>query len=447
MSALRNVHPLVWYATAYGGTAALLKGIGFVVFLWLARYLPVEDYATFGLLYALQTVVGTLAMAGIGESVVGLLKDHESLAMRSRLFGAANAVFMVMGLVSIALALLFFGTLSRPSMVSAFGLASVMVVGMLSAFLSLQTSLVRLEEKHLAALSLGFFGPLGGLVGGLIGFLNGQSVSAFFLGSALGLSFSTLVLRLYGIGFYGFVSSVREASPILLRIAPFIGLAFLGWLNGYGANYIVEALFESLDVAKYTFAVTLTAIVQLVAASLLQVWSPRFYRIVHEQSLEEVEGKNRKFFRWQAITVGFVGGVVVAIFPLAIDVIGGNLIAYRGIQTEIFLLFASYVVLSPWWHCQLYFLVHGKGQEMMGVTLRTSVIGISAWLLLMWLLGPLGIYLGFLVLMLLRMLGIVVSARRHWPLTIAWDGVVAGLGLLGVGFAVSANGLPHFASR
>jgi O-antigen/teichoic acid export membrane protein len=239
MSTLRKVHPLVWYATAYGGTAALLKGMGFVVFLWLAHSLPVDDYATFGLLYALQTAVATMAIAGIGESVVGLLKEHQSPAMRGQLFGAANAAFAVMGTVSIALALFLFGILAKPSIESSYGLASVILVGILSAFLSLQAGLVRLEERHLASLTLGFLGPLGGLVGGFVGFLNAQSVSAFFVGSALGLSVSVFVFGLRGIGSYGFVGSTTETSRIFKRIAPFIGIAFLGWLSGYGNNYIV----------------------------------------------------------------------------------------------------------------------------------------------------------------------------------------------------------------
>jgi len=439
MSALHRVHPLVWYATAYGGTAALLKGAGFVVFLWLARSLPVDDYATFGLLFALQTVVGTLTIAGIGESVIGLLKEHQSSAMRARLFGAANAVFTVMGAASIALALLLFVVLVRPIAVSTYDLASVTMVGALSAFLSLQANLARLEERHLASLNLSFVGPMGGLVGGFVGFLNVQSVSAFFLGSAMGLSIVVLVFWWRRIGFYGFVSAARETFPIFLRIAPFIGMAFLGWLSGYGNNFIVEMLFERVDVAKFTFAITLSSIAQLVAASLLQVWSPRFYRIVDEQSPDEVERKNKRFFRWQAIAIGLSGGIVIAILPLAIDGVGGNLIAYRGIQTELFLLFAGYVVLSPWWHCQNYFLVHGKGQELMRVVFSTSVIGILIWLLLMWLLGPLGIYVGFLVQMVSRMLGLVLAAKKHWPVMIAWDGVAAGFVLLGIGLAISVS--------
>jgi len=39
--------------------------------------------------------------------------------------------------------------------------------------------------------------------------------------------------------------------------------------------------------------------------------------------------------------------------------------------------------------------------------------------------------------MLLRVVGIVISARKRWPVTIAWEGVAAGILLTLVGFVVS----------
>jgi O-antigen/teichoic acid export membrane protein len=438
---------LVWYAAAYGGTAALLKAIGFVLFLWLARSLSVDEYATFGLYYALQTGLATLAIAGIGESVVGLLKAHESPLLRAKLFGAANAVFALLGVTSAGVAVLLFASWAQPATGSAYGLASVIVAGVLTAFISLQASMVRLEERHLASLSLSFMVPLAGLAGGFIAFLDGRTVPAFFFGSAVGLTLAALVFMVYGIGFYGFVGRAREASPVLRRIAPFIGVALLGWLSGYGNNYFIKALFAPTYVAVFTFAFTLASIMQLVASSLNQVWAPHFYRIVHNRPLVEVESENRTFFRWQGLVMGLVGGAVIALFPLVARVIGGNLVAYQAIQTELLLLFAGYVVLSPWWHCQNYFLVHGKGQELMGVVFTTSAVGILSWLLFMWLLGPLGIYLGFLFQMLVRMAGLVFTARKHWPVTIAWEGVAVGLVLLGAGFAVSVIAFPAIAAR
>ena len=84
---------------------------------------------------------------------------------------------------------------------------------------------------------------------------------------------------------------------------------------------------------------------------------------------------------------------------------------------------------------------------MMRVVFKSSVIGVVVWLLLMWWLGSIGIYVGFLVQMIVRMSGVVIFARRQWLITIAWDGVALGLALLGAGFAVSVSDLSALTVR
>lgn len=434
----QNTRSLIWYAAAYGGSAALLKGAGFVLFLWLARSMSVEQYAKFGLSYALQTGVATLAIAGIVESVIGLLRDHE-LATRRRLFAAANTVFALLGVVAAVAAGLAFGVLFHLSGQSFEGFGFVVLAGLLTSFFSLQASLVRLDEKHLSSLSLSFLGPLAALLGGLVGFVWLETVPAFFLGATIFLVSSLVGFSLFNIGIYRFALKIGETKPILRQITPFIGIAFLGWLSGYGSNYLIQGFFAPTEVARFTFAFTLASVMQLVASSLNQVWSPRFYRIVQQQSASEVETKNRRFFRWQAVAMGLVGAVVIVLAPLSIDLVGGNLVAYRDMQLELTLLFAAYVVLPPWWHVQNYFLVHGEGRQLMRIVFRTSVVGTAMWILLMAMLGPIGIYIGFVVQMLVRMMGAVRYAGMRWPITIAWEGVVMGLILLGLGFSLSQS--------
>ena len=62
----------------------------------------------------------------------------------------------------------------------------------------------------------------------------------------------------------------------------------------------------------------------------------------------------------------------------------------------------------------------------MRITVVTSVVGVACWIALMWLLGPIGIYWGFLVQMCVRTVAIVAAARKEWPVKIAWDGVAVG---------------------
>lgn len=434
----QSTKSLVWYAAAYGGSAALLKGAGFVLFFWLARSMSVEQYAEFGLSYALQTGIATFAIAGIVESVVGHIRNDDPCTRR-RLLAAANTVFALLGGIATVAAGAAFGVFFRSSGQSFEGFAFVVLAGLLTSFFSLQASLVRLDEKHLSSLSFSFFGPLAALVGGLVGFVLLGTVSAFFFGSAIFLGSALIGFRVFKIGLYQFASNIRETKPILRQLSPFIGIAFLGWLSGYGSNYLIQGFFPPTEIARFTFAFTLASIMQLVASSLNQVWSPRFYRIIRQQPADEVEIKNRRFFRWQAVAMGLVGAVAIVLAPLTIDLIGGNLIAYRDMQIELTLLFAAYVILPPWWHAQNYFLIHGEGRQLMRIVLRTSLIGTAAWLLLMAVLGPIGIYIGFAVQMLVRMMGAVKNAGMRWPITIAWEGVAIGLALLCLGFSLSQS--------
>jgi hypothetical protein len=73
----------------------------------------------------------------------------------------------------------------------------------------------------------------------------------------------------------------------------------------------------------------------------------------------------------------------------------------------------------------------------MRIVLVTSIMGIAVWLVLMWLLGPIGIYVGFLTQMLLRSVGITIAARRYWDVRVSWDGVAAGILMNGLGLAIA----------
>jgi O-antigen/teichoic acid export membrane protein len=337
------------------------------------------------------------------------------------------------------LALVLFVMIGSGGDLSLLTVLSVLASGALLAYASLQAQIVILEEKHLSSLCFGFVLPATGLLGSFLAFLFERTVQSFFWGATGGLLVSLIAASVGHVGFHRFPERIALARPIVVRVMPIVAVTFLGWLSGYGNNFVIKFFFDSTEIARFTFAMSISSAIQLVASALNQVWSPRFYRTTHELPLAEVERKNRRFFRLQGVALGLFGGGVIAVYEPLMKLLGGNLAHYQSMGVELLLLFSSYVVLSPWWHCHNYLLAYDRGPLVMRIVLVTSVVGVALWLMLMWLLGPLGIYIGFLTQMLTRSLGIVIAARKYWPVRPSWDGVLYGVLITSLGFAASRN--------
>ena len=424
---------LMLYAAAYAGGATLQKGLGFVLFMWLAHSLSVEQYARFGLFYALQTGLAAFAIAGIAEAVVGMLKEHVDPDARRELFASANGIFGLLALLAAGGALIVLVLMGPGIGASWADIACVTVAALVTAFFTLQSLLTRLNERHDASLWLSFLPPLAGLLAGLCFFLAAPGVSMFYAGMAGGLLLMVPACRLAGMRLDGFRIGGTVFRDALGRLAPFMLIVALAWLSGYGNTYLVQALFEASDVARFTFAYTLASIMQLLASSLNQVWAPKFFRLVHEVPAREIELGNRRFYRLLGLLLGTVGALVLVVGPIAVRLVGASLAPYAGLEYPLFFLFAAYAVSIPWWHVQNYYLVHSKGRELMFVIIGTSVIGLLAWVAAMSMLGNIGVYVGFALMMLIRSAGAFACARRLWPVLLMWEGTLIALGLLGAG--------------
>lgn len=439
MHQLLSSNRLLVFAGLYAGSAALLRALGFTLSLWMASVLPVEDYGRWGLLYACQTGLVTFGLVGLIEAVVGLLKDHPGVSARAQLFAAAQRAFGGTLGVSLAVAALGGALFLLPRHASLPGFASVLASGALLAYASLKAQLARLDEDHALSLGYSFTLPLIGLAGSALAFAAWRSAEAFFIGCTLGLGAALALLHLPSRPAAAAAGPATPSRKVLRRIAPFIAVAFLGWMSGYGNNFVVGAWFDSGEVARLTFALAISSLMQLVATALNQTWSPRFFRLTHAEPFDSVERRNRRFYRAQSLTLGATAALCIALLPALLQAAGGNLAHYAAMRLELFFVVAAYVLLGPWWHCSNYFLAHDRGVALMRVTIATSAIGIAAWLALMVVWGPLGVYVGFFVQMAIRTIGIVVVARRSWPVRADWGGVALGMLLALAGFWLSGG--------
>jgi len=420
---------MAWYAMAYAGSASLQKGFGFVLFLWLARALPVDQYAHFGLLFAMQTGLTAFASAGIVELTIAALKDHSAPGSRMKLYARADMLSYALAAAgAVAALLVYLYRVQAHGSVAEF--LAVVACGALTAFFANQAAFSRLDERHFRSLTIGFAAPLAGLLAAAVAFWVWRSVPAFFMGMAIGLAVAYGAFQFWDAGQRPAGDGWRPVIPLLVAALPYIVITMLVWLGGYGNTYFVDAFFTSGEVARFTFAYTLSSILQLVATSLNQVWSPRFFNSMATQTVAQLEERNVRFFRLQGLVLGVCGGFIVMMLPLVLDVAGGNLLAYRSVGSDLTWLFAGYAVAIPWWHAQNYFLVHGQGRRLMLIVLYSTLAGVAAWLVLMMLLGVMGIYVGFMAQMLIRSVCIWFVANRAWSLRFAWQGPALALAVL-----------------
>ncbi len=410
------------------------KGFGLAIFMWLAYTLSMADYATFGLLLALQTGVATLAGAGIIESVVGLVKrDNSQHARVSWLFSIANGAFVYLSMVAVVVAIVIYALPIWHANLSVVGQLSVLVGAILSAHITLQASLVRLEERHRTSMALSFIGPVTGLCASAIAVFIWKDADSFFVGYAIGLLAACFGFFVTGLGHFGISLTPAALDPIRKTIGSYMVIALLTWLSGYGNAFIVKYLFSADDVARFTFAYTVSSVMQLVATSTNQVWGPRFLKLVHELQVKDMERLNLRFFTIQGVILGVTGFAILLLLPITLEVLGGNLRSYRDINLELVLFFSAYAVSIPWWHSQNYYLVHSFGHKLKDIVFITTIGGLAIWLFLMYILGTLGIYLGFMVQMLIRSLVTFLWAKKKWGLHVSWLGPIVAIILFLIG--------------
>jgi len=407
--------------------AACVKGLGFLLFVWLARVLSVEEYAKFGILYGAQTGVAAFAQAGILECAIGQLQRYQSARARSELFGALIGIFLLCGTLSAGVVVCGYSLATQVfSLRELYLFALAAGVGLLTAFGALEAGFLRLEERHEAALAWSSFFPAMTYVGGALVCLAAPSAGAFFAGGLGGVLLGFGIALRRGMGWFG----VRRPATVVDHwpqlVAPYLVVAIVGWLSGYGANGLIRALTSTEEVARYTFLFTLASIPQLLATSMNQVWSPRFYRIIHELPPIEVERRNRRFFLWQGLALGVCGTCLLLAYVFGLEFVGGHVNAYKGLGYGLTLLAGSYIVSIPWWHAQNYFFVHSQGRLLMRITIHAGVVGFALWAALIVWYGSAGLYLGFAVQVAIRSLWIWVVAHRRWGIRFPWQGILAG---------------------
>lgn len=440
---------LLHLSLSYASAAAIHRLAAAAVTIWIARELAVDAYGRFGLLYAMQQGVITLALGGLTESVVGAMKGCTSEVALDGLFRAAWGALTI-GLVLAVIPWIAYGYLADGSHASAAEYACVLVSGSILVIATFKSHIERLQERHARALLTGFVPGTAGLLAGGAAALATRSIVWFFVGSIIGSAVAILLLRFgsaRAVGSAEIAQEVTVAASWRLFVAslPFLVAALVGWLNGYGNTYVIQFILGSTEVAYYTAALAFASLLLMVTTALNQVWTPRFFALARSAAPAELERANCDFHTILAFALGAAGGFLVLCMPLLAQLVGKNFSGYDVLGAELALMFWGYVMLTPWWQCANYLLVHGMGMTMLKITLLSSAVGIAVWIALMATMGRLGIYLGFGAMMVLRSAIMLRAARRRWPIALEWRGKLAGTALLVLAYALHSPSLSQAA--
>jgi O-antigen/teichoic acid export membrane protein len=393
-----------------------------LLMLWLARVLSTEQYAAFGLLYAIQTGFSTLVPAGIVEQVVARRHSSSSHeAARIAWLGTPRNLFTVQtaGLALVtSVAILAIPTSSSLHFhESLWALAG----GSITALAVLLASLARLDHDHRTSLIFGAGVPAVGTLGAWAAVVWRPDNGAFFLGYAVGA----------GVALAAVLASSRiraDASPApslgggLRQNTPYLVVGVLMWMSGYGNLWIIDRWFSSEIVAQYTLAFTLAAATQIAANAMNQVWSPRHYDLIRSFPPREVEHKCRRYYLALGLVVSAVAVTLFYGLTPALELGGGNLSSYTAIRPGLLWLFAGYALSIPWWHSQNMFVVHGAGDSLMRVLTWSTAVGVLAWLAAMQWLDVWGLYMGYALMMGIRSLAVWWVAHRRWGTELRWEG-------------------------
>ena len=402
-----------FFSSIIAVSSGLLKLITFLLLFWLARDLSVDEYAEFGLFYSMQLGIVAFSISGIIESATGFLKSNSTNSIEKLFFNSKIVFLLYFSIIFLVLSTYYYLFLDTGIVFFA-----VIYCSLILSYCSLQFQLLRINEKHIKSIIFSFFIPLVGFIGALILYSNSRNYEFYFYGASIGLTISIIISMIFQK--INFNVEIKLAKKIIFKSAPFILVAFVGWTSGYGNSFIINFFLESESVAKYTFLLTLGSSVLIIATSLNQVWAPRVYKLISNTDFIKVEKESSLFYGKMSLIIAVVSSFIIIVYPYVLDLIGGNLISFKDFRLELMLIFLSYLTLTSWWNSYNYFLYYGKGKQVFEIITVTSSIGLFIWVLLIYVLKDIGVYIGFLIQMILRSLVINFYSKKLYNVNYNW---------------------------
>jgi O-antigen/teichoic acid export membrane protein len=418
----------------YGFTAALNKIIGFIILLFLAKILSPNDFAEYGILIALQQGIVMFGSAGVIETVISRLKPDLD---NKQLFSNALISFVSLTLLISLIAMSYLTFSNHGSLKNLYLYTLVILGGIFLSIISFKSQIYRIQQNHIKSIYYSFITSFLSVVFAGFFFKIYKTISSYFLGTIIGVLVPMIFLEYFNKPYFKNRLDISQICNILISSIPYLLLVLLTWLSGSGNNYIIKFIFTSKEIAKYTFLLSLCSIMLMVASALNQVWGPKFFNYVKELTFAAAEKKASFFYFTLNSLLGIFGGGFIIYYHIFLNLIGGNLILYQGMELELSLMFLTYVITTPWWHCYNHFLVSGLGAELLKTAIISSSLALLFTIILMLSFGQIGIFIAVPSQILIRSISIMYYSKKKWNVRFNWYGILIGALFLFIGVILS----------
>ena len=412
---------VIGWVVIFTGVNVGVRGMFALAVFFLAAVLSTEDYAGFGMLYALQGAMTMFSLTGLGETTAARLKNHPHGYRRQVLFRRISGLFVITTATAFLLILPFALLIMR--LESFMKIVPALLLGAVIGFSTLQAGFQRIEQQHAASLLSSAGIPFCCAIGLMVGGWWCRHLTLVFTMGLASATLALIILLVKGYAWFGPLPHPKRARKELSILGPYLIIAVFGWLSGYGMNFLIDVQFEPREVATFTFLFTAASLSQMIISSLNMAWAPRFYQMFNDGELVYAESRNWVFYSLLAGVLGVGGGLAVALLPWITGLIGGRLAQYGNFRLELAFLMAGYVAGIPFWHGQNYYHVAGFGLSLTRLSVWSGGAGLVVWFICMLVLGPIGIFIGFMLQMVIKAGAMWRAGNHHWQFRPPWAAI------------------------
>ena len=418
-------NPLVRTSFFFAAATGIVKLFQFVLFSHLAKVLGAGVFGVFGLLYTYQVTLNTFATVGIIERLPNQFTLLDKNEGKTKLYRKTNSFFLLLTIASF-IGIVIYASFDRVALDNVYPFLYFSLSAILLSYFTIQSSFFRFENKFLPSVVISNLPLFISLLAVLFSSLLTQDLHIIALANLAGFAVGFMVL--YVLKYYYGFERISKADIILeiKTIWPFLFIAIFSLFSGYGINFMVSKLLSIDDVGVFTFFVTITSLMHLIANSMNLVWAPNFFSAFESPDRIKLLNNNKKFYILQSCIL-FAASIVVLVL---LFLFSNYFSDYKIHFFKLCFLFSAYLLNVAWYMNTNFYLVTGRSKQLLKIVTVSGIIGLIGLYFCIVQYGTYGIYYGFLFSYLVKSVMIGYDANRYWKSKVPWFFIIVFTGLI-----------------